>query len=168
MNLFILRHAIAFSHGTPGYKDDERPLTAEGRKKFQRSVKGMKAMELSFDLILSSPLPRAKQTAEIFADALKRRRKLDFEDDLKPGGDPKNVIERINMLRPAPEGVVLVGHEPYLSQLISYLTCGDENFTMDLKKGGLCKLYTGSLKYGRCATLEWLLKPKQMVLMASK
>jgi phosphohistidine phosphatase SixA len=62
--------------------------------------------------------------------------------------------------------VLLVGHEPYLSGLVSLLASGGATLTVVMKKGGLCKLTTGSLIHGRCATLEWLLTPKQMALMA--
>ena len=64
------------------------------------------------------------------------------------------------------DSILLVGHEPYLSGLVSLLAAGHEGFCVVLKKGGLCKLATESLKLGRCAALEWLLTPKQMALMS--
>jgi phosphohistidine phosphatase len=60
---------------------------------------------------------------------------------------------------------MLVGHEPFLSQLISLLVSGDTESSVLLKKGGFCKLSTEHLKHGKCATLEWLLTPRQMELM---
>ena len=72
----------------------------------------------------------------------------------------------MNSLKPSPESVLLVGHEPYLSGLISLLVSGKETFTVTMKKGGLCKLSTDSLHHGRCAALDWLLTPRQMALMA--
>ena len=62
--------------------------------------------------------------------------------------------------------VLLVGHEPDLSGLISLLVAGDTASAVVMKKGGLCKLSTESLKHGRCAALAWLLTPKQMALMS--
>jgi len=61
---------------------------------------------------------------------------------------------------------LLVGHEPYLSQLIALLSSGGTSATIDMKKGGLCKLETEGLEYGHCATLQWLLTPRQMELIA--
>jgi phosphohistidine phosphatase len=61
---------------------------------------------------------------------------------------------------------MLVGHEPYLSGLISLLVSGDSDCRIVMKKGGLCKLSVGTLKHGRCAALEWLLTPKQLAAMA--
>ena len=166
MNLYILRHGIAVEPGTPGYeKDADRPLTSEGERKLRQISKAMEALELSFDLILSSPYLRARQTAEIVAEALKARKRLELSDHLTPGGSTKKLVELLNRLQPPPDNVLLVGHEPYLSGLISLLVTGSVTSAVIMKKGGLCKLSTESLKHGRCAALEWLLTPKQMALM---
>jgi phosphohistidine phosphatase len=166
-NLYILRHGIAVERGTPGYaRDADRPLTPEGERKLWQIAEAMAAIELRFDLILSSPYLRARQTAELVAAAIKARKQLDFSDHLTPGGNTKKLVELLNRLQPPPENVLLVGHEPYLGGLISLLVAGDESLFVVLKKGGLCKLTVQSLKPGRCAALEWLLTPKQMALMA--
>jgi phosphohistidine phosphatase len=166
MNLYILRHGIAVERGTPGVaKDADRSLTPKGERRLWRITEAMAALELIFDLILSSPYLRAKQTAEIVAEAFRARKKLELLDSLTPDGDPKTLIEHLQCLQPTPESVLLVGHEPYLSGLISRLVSGNVGLAVELKKGGLCRLTTESLKYGRCATLEWLLTPKQMELM---
>ena len=167
MNLYILRHGIAVERGTPGYaKDADRPLTPEGERKLQLIAEAMQALELNFDRILSSPYLRARQTAEVVAETYDAHKQLDFSDSLVPDGSTQQLVELLNRLRPSPESVLLVGHEPYLSGLVSLLVAGKENFCVVLKKGGLCKLSTESLKHGRCAALDWLLTPKQMALMA--
>jgi phosphohistidine phosphatase len=167
MNLYILRHGIAVEPGTRGYeKDADRPLTPEGERKLRQIAEAMEALELSFDLILSSPYLRARQTAEIVAETLKARKRLELSDCLTPGGSSKKLIDLLTRLQPSPDAVLLVGHEPYLSGLISLLVAGDTTSAVVMKKGGLCKLSTESLKHGRCAALEWLLTPKQMVLMS--
>jgi phosphohistidine phosphatase len=167
MNLYILRHGIAVERGTPGYaKDADRPLTPEGERKLASIGEAMQRLELSFDLILTSPYVRAQQTAEIVAKVLGARKKLEFSDALVPDGSMQELVGSLNRHRPVPDSVLLVGHEPYLSGLISLLVSGKENCCVVLKKGGLCKLTTESLRPGRCAALEWLLTPKQMALMA--
>jgi phosphohistidine phosphatase len=167
MKLYVLRHGIAVEPGTPDFANDaDRPLTPEGGRKLRQIAEAMAALELSFDLILSSPYLRARQTAEIVAEVLKARKMLELSDSLTPGGSTKKLVELLNSLQPSPEGVLLVGHEPYLSGLISLLVSGRETFAVVMKKGGLCKLSTESLKPGRCAALEWLLTPKQMALMS--
>jgi phosphohistidine phosphatase len=169
MNLYLLRHGIAVDPSAPDFaKDAERPLTPKGRRRLVQIAKAMGALKLSFDLILSSPYVRAKQTAEIVAKELKRRKKLKFTDELTPGGNPKSLIQQLNELRPKPKNILLVGHEPYLSKFIALLTAGNTSMEIDLKKGGLCKLEAESLRYVRCATLEFLLAPRQMALMTGK
>lgn len=166
MDLYILRHAIAVEHGAPGYKDDSiRPLTEKGAKKMRRIAQALLALDLSFDAILSSPFTRAKQTAEIVAEVFHAREKLEYTPHLKVGGDPEKLIEAINKRFGSDSRLVLVGHEPYLTGLISTLVSGSDNFEIVLKKGGLCKLSVSGLHYGRCAILEWLLTPSQLVRM---
>ncbi len=169
MNIFILRHGIAVEPGAPGFENDsERPLVPKGERRLRAAAAAMKKMELSFDLILSSPFLRAKQTAEIVAGELKlKKKRLEFFDGLVPGGSSKALIQALNELKPAPENVLLVGHEPYLSRLIGLLlTGGTDAAAIEMKKGGLCKLEVENLLAGQCARLAWLLTPAQMELMA--
>ena len=167
MNLFLLRHGLAVDRSAPGYKKDaDRPLTPKGKQRLWRVTDAMEEMDLEFDLLLTSPFLRATQTAEIVAEAFELRKKLTPSEHLTPGGNPKLLLEQINLLDPPPKNVLLVGHEPYLSQLIGLLVAGNTNALIDLKKGALCKLELETLRCGRCATLAWLLSPKQMALMA--
>lgn len=167
MNLYILRHGLAVDPGSPDYsKDSDRPLTPKGERKLWKIAQAMEDMELSFDLILSSPYLRARQTAEIVAEALALRKKLELSETLTPAGSTKKLIDSIRHREPAPKEVLLVGHEPYLSELISLLIAGNRDVAVTMKKGGLCMLCAESLEHGCCATLEFLLTPKQMCLMA--
>ena len=167
MTILILRHGIAVARGTAGYeKDEDRPLTDKGERRLWRITEAMQEMELVFDLVLSSPYRRARQTAEIVAEAFKAQKQLKLCDELAADHEPKNIVTFLQAADPQPESVLLVGHEPYLSQLISLLVTGNEASSFELKKGGLCKLTVGSLKAGRCATLEWLLTPRQMLALS--
>ena len=163
MDLYILRHGIAEEQApdTSG-GDSQRRLTAEGCKKIRSAAKGMKALELEFDLILSSTFLRAKETAEIVARVLGANKALHLSPALAADGNPKALIDDLKAQHKKRSSVLLVGHEPYLSRLISLLISGDTGISINLKKGGLCKLSTQSLQYGRCATLEWFLTPGQM------
>ena len=166
MNLYLLRHGIAVEPGTPGYENEsERPLIPKGERRLRDAAAAMKKLELSFDLILSSPFARAKQTAEIVAGELKLKKQLKFSDELAPGGSSKALIQELIGLEPATEDVLLVGHEPSLSRLISLLVSGGTVGTIEMKKGGLCKLEAAQLRHGQCARLAWLLTPSQMELM---
>jgi phosphohistidine phosphatase len=167
MDLYILRHAIAVERDEEGSKNDfDRPLTSEGEQKLRRIAKAMRNLQLSFDLILSSPYVRARETAEIVAASLVLRKKLQMRDSLGVDGNPRELITEIQRLAPPPSSILLVGHEPFLSNLISLLVTGTVRSQVTLKKAGLCKLTVDAWKIGRCARLEWLLTPRQMLLMS--
>jgi phosphohistidine phosphatase len=166
MNLYLLRHAIAAPRGASGYAlDSKRPLTAEGAKKMRRVAKGMLALELSFHHILSSPFVRAHQTAEIVADVFKATEELKLSKNLTPSGNPEALLREVHSLPKPADDVLLVGHEPYLSRLISQLVTGQPDHDVTMKKAGLCLLTAETLRDDRCATLEWLLTPRQLALM---
>src|SRR5208282_1213639 len=133
MNLFFLRHGKAQPRGSIWASDSKRLLTPEGEKKMQEAVRGLEALELSFDLILSSPYARALRTAEILAEVYGPK-KLFETTHLIPEASPPELIDEINGNFASFEQVVLVGHEPFLSGLISTLLTGGEALSIDLKK----------------------------------
>jgi len=166
MNLYLLRHGIAVEPGTPGYaKDADRPLTPKGERKLLKIAAAMRALEIEFDRVLFSPYVRARGTAVIIAKELGLEKKLETCSALIPGGSLREVIDVLNHLKPAPENVLLVGHEPSMSELAALLISGETNVSITMRKGGLCMLTTETLRPGRCASLEWLLTPKQMALL---
>ena len=94
MNLFLLRHGLAVERAEFHFASDHlRPLTPKGKRQLRKIATAMRAMELRFDVILSSPLVRARQTAEIVAADLKLEKRLVFADELKPGGDAKKLVQ---------------------------------------------------------------------------
>ena len=168
MDLYILRHGIAVERGTPGFEQDfDRPLTPEGEQKLRRITKTIRQLGLSFDLIISSPYIRARETAEIVANALSLQKQLEFRDTLGADGSPPELIAELAKIKPEPGSLLLVGHEPSLSTIITLLTSGSAQPFLTLKKAGLCKISVDALRVGRCAKLDWLLTPKQMLLMGS-
>lgn len=164
MDLYILRHGIAADKDDPRYPNDEdRPLTEEGHRKTLQVARRLKHLGLTFDFILSSPLARARQTAEITASVLGCKSKLKFSSLLSPEGSQAALIRQLKSHKPTPKRPLLVGHEPYLSELIATLLAGKARLPLELKKGGLCKLHTEALSYGRCATLQFLAPPKLII-----
>lgn len=168
MNLYLLRHGLAEELDSAGLAHDaERRLTDKGERKLRQIAQAMKTLDLRFDAILSSPYVRARQTAEIIAAVLHERKRIEFSDHLVPSGNAKKLIELLNRFDPPLNEMLLVGHEPHLSELISLLVSGKPGFTVVMKKGGLCKLAVESLHYGRCAVMEWLLPPGITALIRS-
>ena len=168
MNLYIIRHAIAVDEGTPEYEQDsERPLTDKGRKKMRQIAKGLRKLGVEFDLILSSPYVRARETAEILADVFKMKKKIAFSENLIPMADPELLIPEI-LEKYSVDGIALVGHEPHLSALIGALTAEHKTLDITLKKGGVCYLTADDLHHAdHRATLEWLLTPGILVEIGS-
>jgi len=167
MDLYLLRHGPAVERGSARYREEaERPLTIEGRDKVLRIARGLRALELDFDLILTSPYVRARETAELVARQIESGQPIELCEHLAIAGDPRQLIQELSERRPAPDRALLVGHEPHLSCLASHLLTGGPQLDLVLKKGGLCKLSVTKLRLGRCAVLEALLTPKQMLLMA--
>ena len=164
MKLYILRHAIAVDRAAPGYDEDsQRPLTDKGRRKMREIAKGMRRLDIAIDRILTSPYVRARQTAQIVARAfgLKKERVYQTES-LAPLGFPDQLVAEINQGFSGLENLMLVGHEPYLSELVGALTAGAPSAGIQLKKGGLCRLSVEVLNYDRCAMMDWLLTPAQL------
>ena len=166
MILYIIRHAIAEQRDSNSseQEDSQRPLTNEGRKKMRKIAQGLKELGTPIDLVLTSPYLRAVDTARIVA----KRFDLDPDkliqaDDLSPVGQADRLVNEIDKKYGQVENIALVGHEPSLSRLISMLLSGDPTLPITLKKGGVCRLSVEKLQYGRCATLEWLLAPAQLV-----
>lgn len=168
MNLYLIRHAISVEAGTPGFDDDSlRPLTEKGRKKMRAIAKGLRSLNVQFDLILSSPYARARETAEILADIFKIKDKVVFSDNLVPLGYADQLIAEINE-KHSVDSLAIVGHEPALSALIGLLGANNSEILITLKKGGVCLLSGDDLHHDRRATLEWLLPPSILVELGEK
>jgi phosphohistidine phosphatase len=118
MKILLIRHAIAVPHGTPGFTDDERPLTPKGEKRFRKAARGLAAIVRCPHALLSSPLPRALQTAEIAAAAWG-----DVEVTVAPAFAHGHIDEQLETLAGYPDDalVAAVGHEPHMSALLARL-----------------------------------------------
>lgn len=169
MNLYVIRHAIAADEGTSGHESDsERPLTDKGRKKMRQVAKGLRNLGVEFDLILTSPYVRARETAEILADVFKMKKNLAFSDNLIPLGNPELLIGEVNE-KYSVDSLALVGHEPHLSTLVGLLIAENAKVDITLKKGGVCYLTADDLHHSEHrATLEWLLTPGILLEIGDK
>jgi phosphohistidine phosphatase len=161
MILYILRHGIA-EDAPAGGDDGARKLTARGREKLRDSVQGMRTLGLKFDVILTSPLARATETAEVVAAAYANDPPPQVVPALATGVPPQ---ETIAALRPFAKHrrVMVVGHEPQLSAIASLLmTAAPGAANINLKKGGLIALEVPARAEPGGAQLRWMLTPRQM------
>ncbi|HEY3132960.1 MAG TPA: phosphohistidine phosphatase SixA [Acidobacteriota bacterium] len=156
MIIYLVRHAIAQEAASWQEKDETRPLTREGMEKMREIAAGLSVVVSGFDQICTSPLIRARQTAEILAQQFKSRGDLLVWEELVPGAKPHSLEKKLTSLD-VPV-VALVGHEPHLGYVMSYFLTGKENILRpDFKKAGVCCMeYDGSLP----ATLLWFIPPK--------
>lgn len=160
MNLYILRHADADKRDEDKYTDDNlRPLVKKGKNKTERIAKFLKKRKNKVALILTSPAERCLEAAKIIRKDLKLpKEQLVKLDCLLPEGSNADLIAEIKE-KYMVDSLLVVGHDPNLSLLISQLLTGTPELPIDLKKGGLCKLSVDELIDGKCARLEILLTP---------
>jgi phosphohistidine phosphatase len=161
MELYVLRHAIALSCAEAGVRhDSERPLSDEGRDKMKRIASAMKSIGVEVDLILTSPYIRARDTAQIANDTLKTR--LEFSEVLASGGEMSGVLAELKDRFRKPQRIMIVGHEPDLSQLIGKITSLGR-LRLEMKKAGLAKIEITETHPELKGNLEFLLTPKVML-----
>ncbi|HYB41334.1 MAG TPA: histidine phosphatase family protein [Candidatus Methylomirabilis sp.] len=156
MKLLIIRHAAAVPSGTPGIPDDDRPLTPEGKEKFRTAAKGLARISRRPDVLLASPLPRARATAEIAARAFRRLEPV--SEPALAHGSAEEIVAALEA-QPADALVAIVGHEPVLSELLARLVGSSRGERFAFKKGGaaLVDLPDGPSATGR---LIWFVKPR--------
>jgi phosphohistidine phosphatase len=154
MDLVLVRHAIAVERGTMP-NDGERPLTAEGRARMEEAAVGLERL-VTPQAVLSSPLVRAMQTAEILRERYRLGRVRIC--DALASADYDAVIEAVVESDASP--VALVGHEPWMSELLSYLVSGDSAaVAVNFKKGGAALVRSSGEPHPGGCWLEWLIPP---------
>jgi phosphohistidine phosphatase len=155
--LLLVRHAIAAERGAAWPDDDERPLTARGIDRFRTAAIGIARLAASVDEVWSSPLRRARQTADLLAAALPRRPAVKTCDVLSPGFTASAVMTEMQQVA-TPARLALVGHEPGLGELAAYLLSAGE--PLPFRKGGACLMSIGSVAPPFDARLQWFLPPR--------
>jgi phosphohistidine phosphatase len=166
MLLYLVRHGPAETADVLRWPDDRgRPLTSAGENKLAKAAPALRTLAPEVDLVLSSRLVRAWQTAEILA------RKGGWPDPepcpaLEPGGTPAEIIEAVQDHSQA-QSVALVGHEPILSYLAGYLLFGQDNVApVEFKKGAIVSLEIGHRPGPAAGRLRWFLPPRLLRTLA--
>lgn len=160
MDLFILRHGEAGQRSITSRNDSKRPLTINGKKEVEEISRGLKVLGIEFDYVLTSPLLRAKQTAEIVSKNVKCKNQIKDLDELKPEGNKLQLYNNLSGLK-QDSTVLIVGHEPYLSELIGE-AISESHCRVDLKKAGLARIRTTAILPKIQGELRWLLTPKHL------
>ena len=157
LELYLIRHGIAAERGKEWPDDSKRPLTPDGISRLRKTARGLNAIGVGFDQIVTSPLVRTRQTADIFAEELKSKPPVVTADALAPAGTPASVIQEIARHVRKPR-VALVGHEPNLGELAAQLI--GSRTPLEFKKGGICRIDFDVLPPKGAGALRWFLTPK--------
>ena len=162
MRVYIFRHGEALSKGDPSISSDaERPLVEEGIRRTRQAAEGFRSLGISIDAIFTSPWVRAKQTAKIAADVLGLADRLLELDELAGDHaieDVMNALARHSSMN----DLMLVGHNPQLSELAAYLLSLSTGMQVDLKKSGMCTVEVDRIPPKKPGTLLWMMTPKQL------
>jgi phosphohistidine phosphatase len=156
MQIYLLRHGIADDQ-KPGQSDADRELTEEGRDKLRRVLKRARGADVSPSLIFSSPYKRAVQTAEIAADVLGYKEKIQLVRVLTPDASPRDVWEELRVYKSEPS-VLLASHEPLMSSLAAFLLSSPA-LNVDMKKAALLRIDVDRFSPDPGGLLKWMLTP---------
>ena len=155
MEIYILRHGEAEEQAT-GRADRDRKLTGKGKQRLKTVLKIARSAGAAPELILTSPLRRAKETAAIAATILGCKRITETRN-LLPGASPDLIWKEIGKDHKV-DSIVLAGHEPHLSSLIGLLL--EAPVMVDLKKGALVKIVTQARLGPPRGVLKWMMTPR--------
>ncbi len=159
---YILRHGIAEMRGAANALDDtKRTLTPEGKRKMRDIAAGLARIGVEVDWIVSSPLVRAVETSEIVGEALSGKPPMELCDALRPGGSAEALIAFIAK-RADRRRVLVVGHEPDLSELAARLIGAGGSANLAFKKGGCCLITFPEFPPKSPGRLMWWLTPRIM------
>src|SRR5688500_17671017 len=159
LELYLIRHGIAAERG-PDYPDDsKRPLTGSGMSKLRQEAKALNELEIAFDLIITSPLVRTRQTADIIAETLAGKPAGTTSDALAPAGTPAAVMQEIARHNRKAR-IALVGHEPNLGELAARLI--GARSPIQFKKGAICRIDFEVLPPKSLGQLQWFVTPRML------
>ena len=155
--LYLIRHGIAEERGEDWPDDTKRPLTDEGKSNLRKQARGLQRLGVTFDVMLTSPLVRAKQTAEIIAAAYDARPSLVTVESLSPNGSFQSVLRDLEE-HGKKSRIALVGHEPDLGELAARLA--GLRRPLEFKKGAICRIDVKTLPPAGPGALRWFFPPK--------
>jgi len=163
VQLYLIRHGIAAERGEAYPDDTKRPLTADGISRLRKQARGLNALRVSFDVIVSSPLVRTRETADIVSDELKGKPDVVLSDALAPDGTSADVIRELARYAKK-HAVALVGHEPNLGELAARLIGARR--ALEFRKGAVCRIDVETLPPKGAGSLRYFLPPRLLRQLA--
>jgi phosphohistidine phosphatase len=159
LELYLVRHGLAAERGEDYPDDSKRPLTSAGIARLRKEAKALTTLDVDFDLIISSPLVRAKQTADTLATSMPSHPEVILSDALAPAGTPAALFQELG--RHMRKGrIALVGHEPSMGELAARLI--GARTPLEFKKGGICRIDFEVFPPKGVGQLRWFVTPKML------
>lgn len=159
LELYLIRHGIAAERGEEYPDDSKRPLTSSGIARLRKEAKALDALGIGFDHIITSPLVRTRQSADVFAETLKSKPSVSTSDALAPAGTPAGVIQEIG--KHVRKGrIAVVGHEPNIGELAARLI--GARIPVEFKKGAICRIDFETFPPKGSGQLRWFVTPKML------
>ncbi len=162
IELYLIRHGPAAARGDQFPDDGKRPLTHKGIVRLRREARALEALGVVFDQVVTSPLVRTRQTAEIFADGAGAKAPIALADALAPGGTTAQAIEELGKYSRR-RRIAIVGHEPTIGELAAKLV--GARAALEFKKGAICRIDVETLPPARPGHLRWFATPKMLRLL---
>jgi phosphohistidine phosphatase len=157
--LYLIRHGIAAERGDEYPDDSKRPLTSRGISRLKKEAKALDDLGVELDLVITSPLVRARQTADVIAESLKSKPTVTTSDALAPAGTPAAIMQELGK-HARKARVALVGHEPNIGELAARLVGAREPF--EFKKGAICRIDFEVLPPKGLGQLRWFVPPRML------
>ncbi len=157
--LYLVRHGLAEERGDAWPDDAKRPLTADGMTRLRKETRGLARLGVVVDIVLTSPLVRTRQTAEILAAAFDPRPHVSNLEALAPGGSPTAVVAELEKHAKKPR-IAIVGHEPGIGELAARLI--GARHAIPFKKGAICRIDVDTLPPNGPSDLRWFLPPRAL------
>ncbi|HTH03833.1 MAG TPA: phosphohistidine phosphatase SixA [Vicinamibacterales bacterium] len=159
LELYLIRHGVAAERGEDFPDDSKRPLTNGGISRLRKEAKALDAIGVAIDHIITSPLVRTKQTADIFAESLKSKPSVSQSDALAPAGTSTAVVQEL--AKHMRKGrIALVGHEPNIGELAGRLI--GARMPLEFKKGAICRIDFEVFPPKGIGQLRWFVTPRML------
>ena len=155
--LYLIRHGLAEERGDAWPDDSKRPLTDEGMSRLRKSARALARLGVSFDVVLTSPLVRTQQTAEVVASAFSPKPPIINVDALAPEGSATAVISELEKHAKRTR-IAIVGHEPGIGDLAAKLI--GMRAEMEFKKGAIARIDVEAVPPKTPGMLRWFIPPK--------
>jgi phosphohistidine phosphatase len=155
--LYEIRHGVAEERGEAWPDDTKRPLTTRGVSRLQKAAHAINQLGVRFDVVLTSPLVRARQTAEVVAAAFGRKPPIVLTESLAPGATYASLLEDLSK-HSRRSRIALVGHEPGIGAIAARLSGAERPF--EFKKGAIARIDVSTLPPDGPGRLRWFLTPR--------